>query len=65
MRLSLRGPSVLLAVGVVMLLAAGVLYAGGQRFRDWAQLFGFASLGVVLPIAVLWLYAAYLLRRRR
>ena len=55
----------MLAVGVLMLLAAAVLDAGGERYRDWAQLFGVASLAVVLPIAVLWLFMVVLLRRRR
>ncbi|HEV8557108.1 MAG TPA: hypothetical protein VGR06_12010 [Actinophytocola sp.] len=55
----------MLAVGVLMLLAAAVLDAGGERSRDWALLFGVASLAVVLPIAVLWLFTAVLLRRRR
>lgn len=55
----------MLAVGVLMLLAAAVLDAGGARYRDWAQLFGVASLAVVLPVAVLWLFMVVLLRRRR
>jgi hypothetical protein len=65
MRLSLRGPTVLLAVGVLLLLAAAVLNAGGEQSRNWALLFSAASLAVVLPIAVLWLFAVVLLRRRR
>jgi hypothetical protein len=45
--------------------AAAVLNAGGEQSRNWALLFSAASLAVVLPIAVLWLFAVVLLRRRR
>jgi hypothetical protein len=54
----------MLAVGVLMLLMAAVFNAGGERSQEWAMLFVVASLAVVLPIAVLWLFTAVLLRRR-
>jgi hypothetical protein len=61
---SLKGPLMLLGVGVLLLLASTLLDRGGERSRDLALLLGAPALYVVLPLAVLWLIVVLVLRGR-
>ncbi len=61
---SLRGPLILLGLGVLLLLASTLLDRGGERSRDLALLLGAPALYVVLPLAVLWLIVVLVLRGR-
>jgi hypothetical protein len=64
----LRGPAVVLALGLSLLLLALVLDNGGERSRDAALVVGSLALYAVIPAAVVWLLVAWvlgMLRRRR
>jgi len=61
---SFRGPLVMLAVGILMLLVGFVLDRGGEQSRDLALLVGVAALYVVLPLSVIWLIVVAVLRGR-
>jgi hypothetical protein len=61
---SLRGPLILLGLGVLLLLASTLLDRGGERSRDLALLLGAPALYLVLPLAVLWLIVVLVLRGR-